>query len=282
MSIKTAIRDAILTTDIGCFLYRLYFLYIENKKGKLFETVSLERLDDANAPRLLFDLTAAVDGGTSVGLSMVARELYTALHKSPPDNHILTPIAYYGRSFRYVDTNDLIEKLANDEKCKLLSKVSADKDDIFFSPDDPLLKIYAYIDILKKWRSQGTKLYVTIHDLIPINSNAFVSKMHAISFREYISNVLNHYDGAVAISRYVANDLIDYARSHKYHRDDFKIAWVHNGVGRSTHRERQATQNKKRRRFLMVGTIDPRKGHLQVIDAFEKLCVEGVWTLSYA
>lgn len=274
MSIKTFIRDLLLKTRFGVRLFRRRYFNVARKReeeiAKKFP--EFDRPTDGR-PCLLFDVSAAANGDQTIGVSRVTRELFLAFSGAELQDHVLIPIANDGIGFRYVDRETVTEKLFSFQKCDLLARVRAEKGDIFFSPDIPSLRIVSYIDTLISWKKCGVKLFATIHDLIPIREPQMGDLPSEMFFTDYIKNVLTYYDGIIAISRYVSDDILDYARSIGLLRTEIKVGWVHNGVcKKTTKRSRQRVDG----RFLMVGTLDDRKGYSQVIDGFERLWAKGL------
>jgi glycosyltransferase involved in cell wall biosynthesis len=93
-------------------------------------------------------------------------------------------------------------------------------------------------------------------------------------------------DGALCISRTVADDLRSWAEHSGWSRQrPFRIGWFPLGAdianaapsqGLAQDAPQTLAAFAARPTFLMVGTIEPRKGHLQVLDAFDQLWSQGV------
>jgi glycosyltransferase involved in cell wall biosynthesis len=98
--------------------------------------------------------------------------------------------------------------------------------------------------------------------------------------------VVEEGDGAVCVSKATADDLADWLDKNSAGRvRPFKISVAHNGAnsdkkhmaqGLRPHARATLDQLSGSSNFLMVGTIEPRKGHVQVLDAFENLWSRGV------
>ena len=96
------------------------------------------------------------------------------------------------------------------------------------------------------------------------------------------------FDGAICISEAVADDLKDWLKSNGYGckaRRTCRVGWWHLGAdlvhsapstGLPDDAENILQQMVSRPSFLMVGTIEPRKGYLQTLDAFAQLWRQGV------
>jgi len=92
-------------------------------------------------------------------------------------------------------------------------------------------------------------------------------------------------DNLICVSKSVADELISYLKSQNKLREDLNITYIHNGAdiensvptkGLPQDHERVLGLLTSKPSFLMVGTIEPRKGHLQTIKAFEILWQKGL------
>ncbi len=142
-------------------------------------------------------------------------------------------------------------------------------------------------------RKLGGKVITMVHDLIPIRfPETCVENLHDV-FEDWLQKALQESDEIVCVSRSTADDLIRYIYEDVgYISHPLDIAVNHNGadiqiasVEGDIHTEVQNLVNDlESPLFLMVGTLEPRKGHAFVLDAFEylwrqdfdyKLCIIG-------
>lgn len=101
-----------------------------------------------------------------------------------------------------------------------------------------------------------------------------------------MSAVAQWADGTICISRSVANDLAEWIEKLELQRfRPFNIGWFHLGAdiqssvptkGLPEDADLVVDTLRKYPTFLMVGTIEPRKGHHQTLKAFEQLWEKGV------
>jgi glycosyltransferase involved in cell wall biosynthesis len=104
----------------------------------------------------------------------------------------------------------------------------------------------------------------------------------AEGFKNWLK-VVCESNGAVCVSRTVAHELsqfMKYQHQGRQGQRDFMINWNHNGTNLEiTHTSRETLKSvetlmkrlQDRKTFLIVATLEPRKGHAQVLDAFEQL-----------
>ena len=134
-------------------------------------------------------------------------------------------------------------------------------------------------------RNKGISVYHVVYDLIPVSRPEFFWSDLCIEFKEWLLAV-SKSDGAICISRSVADELTEWLKINSpKHLRPFKIGWFHLGAdvenavpsrGLPDDAPQVLAQLAARPSFLMVGTVEPRKGHAQTLAAFELLWADGV------
>jgi len=155
--------------------------------------------------------------------------------------------------------------------------------DIFFGLDLEYEIIVSNRRFYQRLRDHGVRVVFIVHDLLPIwfphHFTSNVSRQH-----ETWLKVIANCDGAICVSRTVADELREWLDAHSLLRSDFRIDWFHLGadIVESTLSKENPSQKDvlwnhiaTRPVFLMVGTLEPRKGHDQVLSAFELLWGKG-------
>ena len=155
--------------------------------------------------------------------------------------------------------------------------------------------------IYQSVKDLGAKLAFIVYDLLPYLQPNWFQKEDAERFASWLSIVNEIADEVLCISKTVANDFIDYQKANvnpiagrKLTVRDFQVGTVY-ADGRD-HRRWQLQVKPARldalrsvagaqpaaidirdieAKFLLLGTIEPRKGHAQAIDAFEILWKNG-------
>lgn len=134
-------------------------------------------------------------------------------------------------------------------------------------------------------RNKGIFVYHIVYDILPILKPESFWPDLCIEFKDWILAVSNS-DGAICISRSVANEFTEWLKTNVPKRlRPFKIGWFHLGAdvenamptrGLPDGTSQVFAQLAARPSFLMVATIEPRKGHAQTLAAFEQLWADGV------
>jgi glycosyltransferase involved in cell wall biosynthesis len=192
-------------------------------------------------------------------------------------------------------TSDDPEFYSADELINRISGGSQEclgKDWIEFCPGDILLflDLHPGVAISHRGKTQflrnkGVLVYHVVYDILPVLNPEFFWSDLCIEFNEWLLAISNS-DGAICISRSVANELTEWLKTNGPKRlRPFKIGWFHLGAdventvptgGLPYDAPQVLDQLATHTSFLMVGTVEPRKGHAQTLAAFEQLWADGV------
>jgi glycosyltransferase involved in cell wall biosynthesis len=155
--------------------------------------------------------------------------------------------------------------------------------DIFFALDLQPQVQAAQSRFLQSLRLGGVTVKFMVYDLLSISHSQYFVEGAAEGFTNWLYAV-GESDGAVCISKSVAEELEQWMKAETWQRQsDFKIEWSHLGADIEPTRAYQGHQERSEtvigrlqdgETFLMVGTLEPRKGHSQVLDAFEQLWLD--------
>lgn len=232
------------------------------------------------AQQLLIDVSELARHDAKSGVQRVTRSILMELLKSPPDGYTVEPI--------YADVNSPGYRYASQFKARCLGLNSDAIDEpINHHPGDILLMldlqhhvVKAQQHYLQSLRRDGVAIHFIVYDLLPISiPHAFPEGLKT-THTEWL-RVLTQFDGALCISATVANELATWHAKHGGSRlRPFQIRWFHLGadiensspsVGLPKEAPQVLGRLCSRPSFLMVGTLEPRKGQLQALEAFELL-----------
>jgi alpha-1,2-rhamnosyltransferase len=158
------------------------------------------------------------------------------------------------------------------------SKVELAEGDTFFFADS--FWSASGLAALHNARLKRAKIILLVYDIIPVTHPAFVDEIHRRKFTELLDQYLGVVDGVISISKYAMDEVVQYCRQHGIGRD-IVFDYFHLGADfapeQSAERsdDRQVTELGSQEFFLMIGTIEPRKNHVYVLDAFERLWQSG-------
>lgn len=126
-------------------------------------------------------------------------------------------------------------------------------------------------------RLRGAEVISCVYDLVPLRSPAFCHPGMPPAFASWVTAALGYSSGFICISRAVADEMLALLTAIEFPRP-MKVGYWRLGadflpLGQATS---PAHAPRHRPSFLMVGTIEPRKGYAVALDAFERLWAEGV------
>ncbi|OLL32997.1 hypothetical protein BTH42_03380 [Burkholderia sp. SRS-W-2-2016] len=235
--------------------------------------------------RLLIDISelARIDSGS--GIQRVVREITRRALETPP------------RGLRS-EAVRIREGLLRHTYARPLSLLGLPPLDLPEAPFDVragdvllLADVYPIItaaefDELRRLRLNGLRIVVLIYDLLPLRCpQYFNDDFVKLVTENWYGSLLGIADAAVCISRSVADDVIAWLDEDPSLRNrPLPIGFAHLGAdfrndfrseelkGQSSSATLAALENARLRpSVIMVGTVEPRKGHPQVFAAFEKL-----------
>lgn len=244
--------------------------------------------------RLFFDATelAGFDKGT--GIQRVTRALLQALRQNPPADWKVVAVRGDGPTGRFITATSLAEyQLTEHPQSPDEIAIEPAEGDIFLSVDLAYNITPSLRRELVRFRSHGVCVYFVIYDLIPLmypewfeGTNAwFEGNDYLKLFNYWFECVSEEGDGLVCISDSVRKDVEAWLARHQPNRADFpKLGYFHLGSDitesiPSNGLPADATdvlgRLKSSTTFLMVGTLEPRKGHELALDAVENLWAHG-------
>jgi glycosyltransferase involved in cell wall biosynthesis len=146
---------------------------------------------------------------------------------------------------------------------------------------------------VKCLRERGLRILVTIYDIIPIRNSEHCSAHLVSVFNTWFGQMLTLADGIICISRAVCSEVQEEVevRVGKQAMATKAYGWFHLGSELDRKTGNTLISDSMQRCFcgnnatlLVVGTIEPRKNHKVILDAFEqhwaaggqsRLCVVG-------
>lgn len=242
------------------------------------------KLIKSNYPRhqLLVDVSELVQKDAGSGIQRVVKNVLNEWLSHPPSDYRVEPVyASPTHGYRYARqfTANFMRTSANGISD---SPIDYAPGDIFFGLDFQPQVAMAQREFYQILRHCGVRVEFLVHDLLSIQMPEYFLPGNKEGFEQWL-RVVCESDGAVCVSKSVSEDLAKWFISEPANtqkRRQFRIQWNHNGVGigpvmRSSHNATVPSEIiakiSARPAFLSVGTIEPRKGIKQALEAFEIL-----------
>lgn len=258
---------------------------------ELASCIAQNQPDRRPARNLFIDVTATSRSDLKTGIERVARALLLELINNPPVGYRVEPayLTDQGGQWHYryarhytLELLDCPRDWLDDEPIELQAG------DILFAPD---LAGHRLVEaekagLYRQLRNIGVGLHFLVHDLLPVTMPEMFPPGANEGFEVWLGAVCRIADGVICVTKNVAHDLRHWLEAHPSRK--IRPVWIncsHHGanlsasaptLGISTDDHSILPMLDLRLTFLMVGTIEPRKGHLQAIAAFDQIWRRGI------
>lgn len=265
----------------------------ESVLHQLSKKISLAVPESRPKKTVYIDITGTYLNDLKTGIERVARALLISLIKNDCNDYRFEPVFLTdeGGAWHYKTARKYTLELLGDPIDgfgeEVVNPISGD---IIIGLDYSggiLIETFRS-GLFEKYRRFGTKVYFMLYDILPITMPHVFPPDADKGFSQWLE-MMPQADGVVCISEAVACEyrqwLINKGVYENLLSNNYKIFVSHLGAdlnnsapskGFPPKAEHVIKEIKKRRTFLMVGTIEPRKAHLQVIEAFTHLWNSGI------
>jgi glycosyltransferase involved in cell wall biosynthesis len=238
-----------------------------------------------NNKQLLIDVSLIIRNDRRTGIQRVVRALLLQLLKEPPKGYQVRPVfATHRRGYCYAPDHfgfleTAVSGLAN------AIPVTVGGGDIYLGLDLVAHLFRRHQVQLAQWKCAGAELHILLYDLIPVMHPQWYLSRTTKHFRHWLRTVAIFATSVICISNVVKNDFDAWLRQ-QYSLDtgtipiniislgaDIQASAPSRGLPDNVNELLTAFSSNPT--LLMVGTLEPRKGHDQVLAAIEKLWEQG-------
>lgn len=239
-----------------------------------------------SAPRqLLLDVSVIVHGDAKSGIQRVVRSLMRELIVNPPPDTDVRLIYFDGARYVYASA---FSSAFFGAPLQSVSDAVVDfcQDDIYLALDLNAHLTAKIHDIHFRLQCRGIKLYFIIYDILLVQHPEWWPAGTSMIFEAWLRSISNNATRLICISEAVAEEVRDWLKQNppqclpgpmvsSFHLGaDVKNSLPSKGVPEDAQVKLAAF--KAIPSFLMVGTLEPRKGHAQSLAAFEHLWAQGL------
>lgn len=231
----------------------------------------------ARPRRLYVDLAVISRHDAGTGIQRVVRALALALiDENPADWDICFVAADRRRSYHVVEW-------PNDGKLVMTEEMAAQPGDIFLGLDFSLDTVRRYRHQLKRFQRADGRLWFLIYDLLPAERSEWFSPNNVLRYKSWLDTIVGLSAGFLCISDQTDQDLRRVLAVRYGVVSGYETAVVPMGHDiRESLLEPSVEASNELPRFdlsspfcLMVGTLEPRKGHADILAAFSELWRQG-------
>ncbi|AVS87485.1 glycosyl transferase family 1 [Paracidovorax avenae] len=239
----------------------------------------------ARQNQILVDISELIQRDARSGIQRVVRSILKEWLSSPPQGYRIEPVYACASKigYRYA-RNFTLDFVGCPGNYLMDEPITYGVGDYFIGLDLQPAIVSAQREAYQSMRQAGTLVKFVVYDLLLIKFPQYFLNGGSQQFEQWLE-VVSESDGAVCISKSVAHDLQGYLkRKSPKQISKFKIDWFHLGAdlqcslptrGIPDDADWVLSALHSQCSFLMVGTLEPRKGHEQVLAAFDILWGRG-------
>lgn len=232
--------------------------------------------------QLLVDVSLIAQQDAGTGIQRVVRGTWSGLVKARPDGWDVRPVFATGRACYHYAPPDFLDRTAPLEG----EPIAVGPGDVFLGLDLSARLLARHEPQLRQWRRRGVSICPVVYDLLPLTHPAWFNRRTVRYFRRWLATLRRSADRLLCISEEVAAEVTThwlrpgwFGRGGR--RPDvltFPLGWDIEGSipspGKPGGDHAAAEWASVGTTVLMVGTLEPRKGHAEVLAAFERLWAE--------
>lgn len=235
--------------------------------------------------KLLLDISVLVHHDAKTGIQRVSRSLLGELLKMEVKGYYISAVYYSpGEGYRYANEYQTLHFGNNWGFDEL---VLFSKGDILLVTDLTAHLFPEIVCSIDNLRIAGAKACFLVYDIIAIKNPQWCDEGINSIFTTWLSCLVKHADLLICISATVKNDVSHWIaeNAHTVRASPLlKISHFHLGadfqtnissIGRPSNADEIIEKIRTIPSFIIVGTIEPRKMHAQVLTAFEGLWRSG-------
>jgi len=236
-----------------------------------------------NEPRgaeiqLLLDVSTIVHSDAKSGIQRVVRSLLQELLVNPPSGFVVRPIFLDGSIYRYAP----VSEFGLQAKGNLHEEPQASfwAGDLYLALDLNMHLVSVMHGLHEFMRARGVSLNFIVYDLLLVSNPEWWHPPNPQLYLEWLKSICSVADNLICISDAVRQELNQWIKQNKASQITGlpNLKYFHLGADIENSQPSMGIPNDARSTiaqlqegisFIMVGTIEPRKGHQQVLEAFE-------------
>ena len=230
--------------------------------------------------QLLVDVSVIHQSDARTGIQRVVRSLLLQLIEAPPKGFRVCPI-FATRHHGYCHAAASFMAQPYEPPQRLGAPVKAQGGDLFLALDLAAHLLPRHQAQVLGWKKIGVAVHVVVYDLLPLQHPQWFNKTTTRNFKRWIRWVAVYADNAICISDSVKLELTAWL-SAKFGLPDTTLPASTMVLGADIEASAPSgglptdagfllARLRNTPAVLMVGTLEPRKGHDQALAAFEHL-----------
>lgn len=237
-------------------------------------------------PKLLLDVTELAKSDGKSGIQRVVKSLLLAFLAEPPTGYTVCPVRFEGGNF--VCAHQFLARMTGQAPRGADAGVDFVAGDTYLSLDLNINSMPLQVPLFAQLRRRGVALAFIVYDLLPLLHPEWWPPEVSPRYEQWLRGLMGVASTVSCISAAVADELTAWVETQpsmigpmgppailSFHLGaDIDNSAPSKGVPAGA--DKTLSQLQQVPTFLMVGTLEPRKGHAQALAAFEQLWAEGV------
>ncbi len=287
-----------LVTRQRSWLVQRDWAQVAARLAAMMEGLRMDRLAQAARPmerpvvtqaQLLVDVSELYFRDARTGIQRVVRSILGQWLAAPPAGFRVCPVvAQAGLGYRYAlgwAPGQPSEDLGAQPDLAALPPVQVQAGDVFVGLD---LSAHLFPQVqaeLRRMRMAGARVHFVVYDIIPLLYPQYSTAGLTQAFEAWLEGLAQEADALWCISQAVAQDVQVWLTAHAPAGALPQVGYFHLGadiensvptLGLPDEAQQLLATMRERPYFMMVGTLEPRKGYAQTLAAFELLWHQGV------
>ena len=239
----------------------------------------------ARLRQIFYDVSAIARTDLRTGIERVVRAVLERLILAPPPGYRVEPTIIANGTPVYA--REFVEKRLGLAMGGLPpTPVKTGAGDRFLAVDwapDQMPEIEPW---LGRFRRSGGLVTFVVHDILPLETPSFFPDWLYDVDKTWLDMIIRNADNIACVSRVVADSVASFGEpSARARSEPLSIGFFHHGsdlaasqptTGLPDDAEILLARLRERPTFLILGTVEPRKGHNQLMAAFESLWDHGL------
>ena len=252
---------------------------------ELAQSLAFNHPESSRQRAMYVDVSCIFREDARTGIQRVTRSLILAWLKNPPPGLSIFLVYATEEEKGFFHATGLLERWTGKKCEEQAGRIDYASGDIFFGLDLGLGTIPHQRHFIMKMRRRGVKVLFFVYDLLPMELPHFFNDDFQALFEPWLETLLVG-DGVIGISRTTVEAFKKWQQGRNILTEgNFLHEYVHLGAdiknsipsaGLPEEAEEILSCIRGRPSFLMVGTLEPRKGHSQVLAAFDFLWDRGL------
>jgi glycosyltransferase involved in cell wall biosynthesis/predicted SAM-dependent methyltransferase len=254
------------------------------------KSIAISCKSKSSCRQMLVDVSAITRNDLRTGIERVVRAQLSELMRNPPAGFRVEPVFLtdWGGRWHYRYARKFICRFLEIGQAVLSDEpIDINHGDVFYGADffpGGVIEA-ARSGLYERWAVSGISINFLVYDLLPVLKPESFPTGAADTHAAWLKAISETSSRLICISNAVADELRSWLERNRPARSlPLVIDAVHLGADfTAVEPSRGLTDDAKNvlaiirenPSFLMVGTIEPRKGHLQTLGAFERIWDEG-------